>query len=136
VVGIISSEAEGRDTLDVTFETCALFDFPDVPHLQQAVIPTGNNFGLECVELHHPNAGLVVANGCGFVGAAVEPFRELCDFDLSNGASTVRSLEQVTIDFSLGDQFKENIDLEWSFGIWHNGVISWGTLDSISYLMS
>lgn len=53
-----------------------------------------------------------------FVRGVVEPLGELCKLDLNIGGSTVRSFEQVIIDFSLRDQSRLKIDLECSWGIW------------------
>jgi hypothetical protein len=107
------------DATGVVFEVGAFLGLAEVPHLDGAVIATGDQSGLSLVEAHHPNAGFMLTDHrCLVLSKA---FVDICELYLYGGMCTCRSFEQVANERSLLVQARQKMDLRCRLSIWYMG---------------
>lgn len=82
IVLLVISESERRDALSVPFQIRTLLYLPDVPYLEQAVIPARYDPILEGIKFNHPDARLMSANHVSFVVREAIVLGELSQLDL------------------------------------------------------
>ena len=118
------SKPECRYALSVTFKICTFFNFTYIPYFDNRIISAWHNSSIIIGKFDHPDRWFMPTDNIDFGSVAACAVINISNFYLNlNAINTVRSLEQVKIDFYERDQAKQYIDFVCNWGIYTIGAI-------------